>query len=42
MSFKTIESQEELDAIIGDRIERAKNSVRKEYDERYSESKMII
>lgn len=37
MSFKTIETQEELDAIIGDRIERAKNSVRKEYDERYSD-----
>nr|DAN38818.1 MAG TPA: major capsid protein [Caudoviricetes sp.] len=37
MSFKTIESQEELDAIIGDRIERAKSSVRKEYDEKYKD-----
>lgn len=37
MSFKTIETQEELDAIIGERIERAKSSVRKEYDEKYSD-----
>lgn len=37
MSFKVIETQEELDAVIGERIERAKNSVRKEYDEKYSD-----
>lgn len=31
--FKVIETQEELDAILGERIKRAKESVRKEYAE---------
>lgn len=32
MSFKVIETQEQLDAIIGERVARAKDAVRKEFD----------
>lgn len=32
MSFKVIETQEQLDAIIGERVTRAKEATRKEFD----------
>lgn len=35
--FKVIETQEELNAIIKDRLERERNSVRKEYEEKYKD-----
>lgn len=37
MSFKVIESQEELDNIIRDRIERARNSVKAEMEEKFKD-----
>lgn len=35
--FKTIETQEELNSIIKSRLERERESVRREYDEKYSD-----
>lgn len=35
--FKIIESQEQLDSVLKDRLERKEASVRKEYEEKYSD-----
>lgn len=35
--FKIIETQEELNSIIKERLERERNSVKKEYDEKYKD-----
>lgn len=41
MSFEPIESQEQLDAIIKDRVERAKKSAIKETEERYTDYEAV-
>lgn len=41
-SFKTIETQEQFDAMVKDRLERARESVRKEYQDYESLKEKVI